>query len=319
MIISISGKINSGKDTLGRISQYLHFKRMTNHQGTYHTWHNADIAAYHSLPNGFKIKKFAEKLKLIASIITGVPVARFEDQEFKKTHMSPEWRMCILEYNLPTTNPTINIPRGVVYSQRSIFLTEEEMNTFIVNKNISIYRYSDRIPTYREFLQWLGTEAGRRVIHPNMWVNALMCDYIDRREFKESLAYVTNRYIADKYINPLEEKITYRIPKSGLYSRDLWDNVISSPVFETHLIKDAPVYPEWIVTDTRFPNELQALKDRGALSILVKRKEQEESIDQHESETALDGYPFDYTVENDAGIDYLVEQMSYILDKERIL
>jgi dephospho-CoA kinase len=63
MIISINGKIGVGKDTVGDIIQKI---CMTN-QGP-----------------EFEIKKFAGKLKTIASLLTGVPVERFEDQEFKK-------------------------------------------------------------------------------------------------------------------------------------------------------------------------------------------------------------------------------------------
>lgn len=68
-IISISGKIGSGKDTIADIiMQYT----------PYHRW---------------EVKKFAGKLKDIAEILTGVPKINFEDQEFKQRDMGPEWGM----------------------------------------------------------------------------------------------------------------------------------------------------------------------------------------------------------------------------------
>jgi len=68
-IISISGKIGSGKDTIADIiMQYT----------PYHRW---------------EVKKFAGKLKDIAEILTGVPKINFEDQEFKQQDMGPEWGM----------------------------------------------------------------------------------------------------------------------------------------------------------------------------------------------------------------------------------
>lgn len=68
-IISISGKIGSGKDTIADIiMQYT----------PYHHW---------------QVKKFAGKLKDIAEILTGVPKINFEDQEFKQQDMGPEWGM----------------------------------------------------------------------------------------------------------------------------------------------------------------------------------------------------------------------------------
>lgn len=68
-VISISGKIGSGKDTIADIiMQYT----------PYHRW---------------QVKKFAGKLKDIAEILTGVPKINFEDQEFKQQDMGPEWGM----------------------------------------------------------------------------------------------------------------------------------------------------------------------------------------------------------------------------------
>jgi hypothetical protein len=62
-LIGISGKIGVGKDTIGTIIQGL---LLTNKN------QSSDI------------KKFAGKLKQTASLLTGVPVEKFEDQEFKK-------------------------------------------------------------------------------------------------------------------------------------------------------------------------------------------------------------------------------------------
>ena len=68
-IISISGKIGSGKDTIADIiMQYT----------PYHRW---------------QVKKFAGKLKDIAEILTGVQKINFEDQEFKQQDMGAEWGM----------------------------------------------------------------------------------------------------------------------------------------------------------------------------------------------------------------------------------
>jgi len=68
-IISVTGKIGSGKDTIASLVQTLH-------------------------PAGnWQVKKFAGKLKTIAELLTGVPKIHFEDQEFKKQYMGDEWGM----------------------------------------------------------------------------------------------------------------------------------------------------------------------------------------------------------------------------------
>lgn len=62
-IIGISGRMGSGKNTVGDIIKKL---CLTNNGPKYEQ------------------KSFAGKLKQIASLLTGIPVEKFEDQEFKK-------------------------------------------------------------------------------------------------------------------------------------------------------------------------------------------------------------------------------------------
>jgi hypothetical protein len=66
MIIGIAGKIGAGKDTMGEI--------LTN-----------------ILPGYWEIKKFAFKLKLITSILTGIPVEDLENRDVKESLMPSEW------------------------------------------------------------------------------------------------------------------------------------------------------------------------------------------------------------------------------------
>jgi hypothetical protein len=240
MIIGINGKIGSGKDTIGEIIRGL---CLTNKDQV------------------FEIKKFAGKLKQIGSILSGIPVEKFEDQEFKQKHMGLEWEM-----------------------------------------------------TYREFLQKLGTEAMRDGLHTNVWVNALFADY--------------------------------RLWSDG--SKD-W-------------------YPNWIITDMRFPNEMEAIVEKGGLTIRVVRNNNAKYSDKkvksilkdmgyvdlsdgvweelainegftwfetfklwtwdeddnnnealHPSETALDDAEFDYEIINDGSIEDLVTKVREILTKENII
>lgn len=93
MIIGISGYSNSGKDTVGRLIQ----------------WHKCLNAPDVSLENylyepnshdwwvveqsGWEIKKFAGKLKQIATLLTGIDQKKFEDQKFKQKTLGKEWRI----------------------------------------------------------------------------------------------------------------------------------------------------------------------------------------------------------------------------------
>jgi hypothetical protein len=90
--------------------------------------------------------------------------------------------------------------------------------------------------------------------------------------------------------------------------------------------------PNWIITDTRYPNELEAVKAKEGITIRVKRvysKEIpflpheeiqgvsrqmiEEARIKHPSETALDDAIFDYEIVNDGTIEELIEKVRAIL------
>jgi len=182
-LIGISGKIGSGKDTVGSILQ---------------DYSDSD----------YQIKKFAGKLKEIAALLIGCNVSDFEDREFKEAKLGEEW--------------------------------------------------DDLTP--RKLLQLLGTEAGRQIIHPNIWVNALFADYGER-----------------------------------IFNDGGWE------------------YPNWIITDVRFPNEAQAIRDRGGIMIRIERPGCESHCGgQHASETALDTYDFDYVIDNEGNIDELIEKIKQL-------
>jgi hypothetical protein len=91
MIIGVSGYSGSGKDTVGAIIQYLNCKNVRNtpieevckNYDEHQEWLEED--------SGWEIKKFAGKLKDIASHLTGLDIEDFEDQEFKKTNLGSEW------------------------------------------------------------------------------------------------------------------------------------------------------------------------------------------------------------------------------------
>lgn len=231
-IIGIAGRMGSGKDTVGSIIQYLTL-------GEEFSKTNGDIIAdmehdwYCAKKSKFQIKKFAGKLKEVASLITGVPVEMWEDQSFKQGRMPYGWGM-----------------------------------------------------TYREFLQKLGTEAMRDGLHKDVWVNALFADY----------------------------KPTTQIENACYKSAGI-------RVFED--------YPLWIITDMRFPNEMEDVKERGGITIRVKRTPTTiingvkyfigtDGLPEHPSETALDDAEFDYEIINDGSIEDLIEKVREILINEKL-
>ena len=136
--------------------------------------------------------------------------------------------------------------------------------------------------TYREFLQKFGTDAVRDNLHRNAWVNSLMSGY------KAKTSYST---------------------ETG------WQ------------VKD----PNWLVTDTRFRNEAVAIKMYGGVTLLVVRPCKECTglemhwegcsnlqASKHESETALDGYQFDYKIVNNGTIVDLKKEVKKFLKQFKL-
>ena len=249
MIIGLSGYIGSGKDTVGMLIQAL-----TMMEGS--RWRNEPleyVKAYGGQPNvkgGWEIKKFAEKLKQIASMMTGIPREKFEDQEFKNTYLSEEW--------------------GAQAAVNMAHKDKIDFEKYKVTTDLPLgFKNAIRLMTVREFLQKLGTEAIRDGLHKNAWVNALFADY---------------KYQHTSQAGPLE------------------------------------CFPNWIITDVRFPNEAKAIKDRGGIVVRIERMKSADLKDGpggtqlHPSETSLDDWKFDYIINNNGSLEQLLGATKTLLN-----
>lgn len=268
MLIGISGKIGSGKDTVGNIIQYLiclKLNTLAPHQFSFKDF--VKSTASNEIQSGFKIKKYADKLKDFICMLIGCTREQLEDQEFKNKELPEEWW-----YFAETENHN-KIP-------------------YLENKEVLTGKLSVFKPTPRLLLQIIGTECIRDKVHPNAWVNALFADYLPAVTYRMEIV---------------------NLDASGL-QREKTGKFIHSE------------YPNWIITDVRFPNELEAVKNRGGITIRVNRFEQiSENVRvhgvgvPHPSETALDNAEFDYVIENNSSIEDLIHTVSLILKKEKII
>jgi len=250
-IISCSGYCASGKDTVARIIQYLDWVHNSNPMPTIsfpkmlNQLENKEFESFDQY-SSWKNVKFAGKLKVIASLLTGIPVKDFESQDVKNSYLGKEWDYYKVElYG--------NSPKDYA-DHKTIYCDKESADQYLCD--------DDHIITYnkmkiRDFLQRLGTDSIRDYLHLNTWVNALMCDY--------------------------------------------------------------SVDSKWVISDCRFPNELQAVKDKNGITIRVNRIDQILK-DLHISETALDNYQFDYVINNETNnFEKLVNDVKDILIKEHLL
>ena len=101
---------------------------------------------------------------------------------------------------------------------------------------------------------------------------------------------------------------------------NIWVNSLMSEYFcvQSDLAPNGIDCPNWIITDMRFLNEMEAVKKRGGITIRINRN-LEESKDQHESETELDNVEFDYVIDNNGTIEELIEKVREILTKEKLI
>ena len=143
--------------------------------------------------------------------------------------------------------------------------------------------------TPRLLLQLVGTDLFRNQLHPNAWINATMAEYVP------------------------DEGYSYNVEKVN----ESQLRVVTEPERYNN------GYPNWIITDVRFPNEAQAIKDRGGIIIRVERPNllnNQNNINlEHISETSLEDYKFNYYICNDSSIENLIEQIKNILIKEKLL
>ena len=267
-LISISGRIGSEKDTIGLIIQYLTMPELYRKNNSFSSFQSDYNEEYNCTNPVFKIKKMAGKLKEIAAILTNTPIEYFEDQEFKKTVLGPEWRY------FDETGSSCEM-------------------------------------TVRDFLQKLGTEAMRNGLHEDTWINAFWVDYHGKPVY----------YMCDKCKN--EDIKLIQIPNRFKHLGDLDDEYVCGNCKGSESESDitkviSNKYSNWIITDCRFQNEFDSIKERGGLMIKVERSGIK--TQSHASETGLDHITdWDYVIQNDGSVENLIEKVKAILIKEKII
>lgn len=289
-LIGISGRIGSGKDLTTRIIQTLTWLKennipLSNEAISY------QLTQDNYLKSSFSNHKFAYKLKQICSILIGCSIEDLENQDFKNKELGKEWRRYYYDFK------EMGGVGDYIYHS-----SESEANNY--KEKLKEYGSTvvgglkSEILTPRIILQLLGTECGRNILHPNIWINALFSEY------KLEGDYDTEERTASD---------------GGYYS---------SPGYKGH-------YPNWIISDTRFVNEVKAIKDRKGIVIRINRNltilrdnelltrsgqnAKEQFLKLHPSETALDNYPFEYRINNNGSIEDLVKEVKIMLEYFNIL
>jgi len=169
-LISISGKILSGKDECVKIIQYLtsgaeekytyeKYKEIYNKLGEF---------GYGYLPE-WENKKFADKLKDMTCVLLGCNRDTLEDREFKERPLGVEW----VVYNY---NNKLYDDLDLAFSDFKKFYDNSGRHNIQFEESVKDYINKIEL-TPRLILQLLGTECGRQILHPNLWVIASFREY----------------------------------------------------------------------------------------------------------------------------------------------
>ena len=287
MIIGISGKKQSGKDTVAKIIQGFDIWKRNLALQTEYPLSNVFVRAYvlnrvSIYVSSWQIKKFASTLKEIVSILTGFKVEDLEKEEVKNTNLFLAYKLLYKKANTFEIFASMEDLVERLNHLRTVYLntySAEEVNDLFVQETVSV--------TPRLLLQTIGTDIVRTV-NPDIWVNALFVNYP-----------------SDELIKQLNSKT------DGSYG-----------------VRQ----PNWIITDMRFPNEMEAVKKKGGITIRVNRPCKicggsgyhkmscpVSKSGEHYSEIALDSAEFDYVIENSGSIEELIEKVREILKKEKLI
>lgn len=156
MLVGISGKLGSGKDLAYFLIVYNNLSNYNKQMSPGDFYRRYKYADFAELSN----KKCADTLKDIICMLIGCNRTQLEDRNFKEKELGEEWWY----YKIYIGNGKYDLVN---------YLTNDKPLSWL---DIANPRYLVK-PTPRLLLQLLGTECGRGILHPNIWVNSLFSHY----------------------------------------------------------------------------------------------------------------------------------------------
>ncbi|MGW8743521.1 deoxynucleotide monophosphate kinase family protein [Streptomyces sp. NPDC055794] len=109
-----------------------------------------------------------------------------------------------------------------------------------------------------------------------------------------------------------------QLPEIRTYLQELGTEggraVLGEDVWVDALFRNHDTWGPTVITDVRFPNEAEAIRERGGMVIAIQRPGQELIADaKHVSENALAGYLFDDVILNDGSVAQLHDRVVQLL------
>lgn len=135
--------------------------------------------------------------------------------------------------------------------------------------------------------QWAGKESGRMHMSEQEALGfAMLC------EMEENTPIQRHQMTVREFL----QKLGTDAMRMGLHP-NVWVNALMADYKPSHMHSvnpDFEKYPDWIITDVRFPNEAEAIKERGGIVVRIDRLFNPYPKSNHISEVALNNWEFDY-------------------------
>ena len=170
-IIGIAGELNSGKDTLASMINYIVAVGAT--KASFQEWITNKI----SYDDKFKdrITHFADPMKDCLSIMYNIRRDYFDSRKHKD-----EFWYVLSERRFITEDEAVHSKYGRITN----YIIENAVDS--LNEAISDYKWNEYIPAIklRTLMQYFGTEIGRKLLDDSLWIDATMgkaADIAERR------------------------------------------------------------------------------------------------------------------------------------------
>lgn len=144
------------------------------------------------------------------------------------------------------------------------FYSNKEAIDYVNKHKIKYFTLGEFPITIRQALQYIGTDVFRNHFDEDVWVKALFSDYYDYTVIKHDTIPEVKDLLNGEYVQ-------YKC--------------------------------YWIITDVRFPNEVDAIKERGGFMIKVERPFANK--DNHKSESHVDNISADLLIDNSETLEEL--------------
>jgi hypothetical protein len=216
-IIGISGKSQSGKDTIAKFIYLWYYNQRK--QIILNSFNDDEL-----LKIAFSVKdfaqniitvRFADKIKDIVCMLIGCTRTQLEDNQFKETPLGEEWWYYKSGDNLLSYNT--NKPIGLLIK-----------------------------PTPRLLLQQIGTECGRNIIHPNVWVNAT-AKFINLTPLSATIIIPDLRFKNEFDFLKQKKAITIRVQKDNISNMNHESETqLDNESFDYVIYNNKSVYDLWL-------------------------------------------------------------------------